>query len=97
VQRTPGSSWRSIAPTGGIIGFADLAGEPDVIMHDAEGGHLFVAVGDPGVIVVVEDATLRVIETVETEGRAHTIAWNAANKTLYAFLPVTNRVMTLAE
>ena len=44
-----------------------------------------------------DDATLHVIETVETETRAHTVCWNAANKTIYAFLPVTNRVMTLAE
>ena len=82
---------------GHMIGSADLPGEPDVIMYDAESGRLFVAVGDPGVVVVLDDATLHVIETVETERRAHTICWNAANKTIYAFLPVTNRVMTLAE
>jgi hypothetical protein len=34
---------------------------------------------------------------VETEGSAHTIGWNADNKTLYAFLPVTSRAMALAE
>jgi len=82
---------------GRLIGSADLPGEPDVIMHDAESGRLFVAVGDPGVVVVVDHATLRVIETVETEGRAHTIAWNADNKTLYAFLPVRCGVLVLAE
>ena len=82
---------------GRVIGCADLPGEPDVIMHDAESGRLFIAVGDPGVVVVVNEATLRVIETVETEGRAHTIAWNADKKTLYAFLTVTSRVMALAE
>lgn len=83
--------------TGRVIGTAELPGEPDVIMRDAESGRLFVAVGDPGVVVVVNEVNLRIIETVETEGRAHTICWNAANKTLYAFLPVTNRVMVLAE
>src|SRR5439155_6342860 len=82
---------------GRLIGSADLPGEPDVIMHDAESGRLFVAVGDPGVVVVVDHATLRVIETAETEGRAHTIAWNADNKTLYAFLPVRCGVLVLAE
>jgi len=82
---------------GGLIGSTDLPGEPDVIMHDAELERLFVAVGDPGVVVVVDDATLRVIETVETEGRAHTIAWNADNKTLYAFLPVRCGVLALTE
>ncbi len=82
---------------GRVIGCADLPGEPDVIMHDAESGRLFVAVGDQGVVVVVDDATLGVIETVETEGRAHTIAWNSDNKTLYAFLPVRGGVLVLAE
>lgn len=82
---------------GRVIGCADLPGEPDVIMHDAESGRLFIAVGDPGVVAVVDIATLHVIETVETEGRAHTIAWNAANNTLYAFLPVRRGVLVLAE
>jgi DNA-binding beta-propeller fold protein YncE len=82
---------------GHLIGSAGLPGEPDVIMHDSESARLFIAVGDPGSVVVVDDAALRVVDTVETEAGAHTIAWNAANRTLYAFLPVTNRVMTLAE
>jgi DNA-binding beta-propeller fold protein YncE len=82
---------------GRVIGSADLPGEPDVIMHDAAAGRLFVAIGDPGVVVVVDDATLGIIETVETEGRAHTIAWNADNKTLYAFLPARGGVLALAE
>lgn len=82
---------------GQVIVCADLPGEPDVIMHAAESGRLFIAVGDPGVVVVVDEATLRVTETVETEGRAHTIAWNAANRTLYAFLPVRCGSLVLTE
>lgn len=82
---------------GSIIGTADLPGEPDVVMHDGDGSQLFVAIGDPGVVVVVDPGSLHVTGAVETERGAHTIAWDRATRTLYAFLPARRGVLALEE
>src|SRR5262249_15132736 len=73
--------------TGAVLGRVDLPGEPDVIMHDPESQRLYVAIGSPGVISVIEGRLLQALETVATEPGTHTIGWNPDTRTLYAFLP----------
>ena len=82
---------------GRVLGTANLPGEPDVVMHDADAGQLFIAVGDPGVVVVIDQASLHVTGTVPTEVGAHTIAWDPGTRTLFAFLPGRTGVLALAE
>ena len=53
--------------------------------------HLYVAIGDPGVIDVFDTQAMRRIETVTTEKGAHTIAFDAERNKVYAFLPQTHR------
>jgi DNA-binding beta-propeller fold protein YncE len=75
--------------TGEVQGTVKLAGEPDVIMHDPARGRLYVAVGDPGVVHVVDERTFRMLEVVPTEAGAHTIGWSPDTMALYAFLPAS--------
>ena len=68
-----------------------LSGVPDVIFLNAAFRHLYVAIGDPGVIDVFDTETMRRLESVPTERGAHTIGFDAVRNTVYAFLPDTHR------
>lgn len=84
-------------PEGRVVSSVELPGEPDVVARDARAGRLFVAIGDPGVVVVIEESTLRITERIETERGAHTIAWDPTMRTLWAFLPLRCGALALAE
>ena len=79
------------AGTGGVLAERDLGGIPDVIFFNAVLRHLYVAIGDPGVIEVFDTDTLERIETVLTEKGAHTIGFDPDRHKVYAFLPQTHR------
>ena len=68
-----------------------LSGQPDVIFFNAALRHLYVAIGDPGVIEVFETGAMQRLESVSTERGAHTIGFDATRNTVYAFLPDTHR------
>jgi hypothetical protein len=59
------------AGTGEVLAMCDLSGIPDVIFFNTTLQHLYVAIGDPGVIEVFDTHTLERIETVLTEKGAH--------------------------
>jgi DNA-binding beta-propeller fold protein YncE len=73
--------------SGAVLGSVALPGEPDVIMHDPALARLYVAIGSPGMISVIDDQRMETVEVVETEPGAHTIGWNPDTRTLYAFFP----------
>jgi DNA-binding beta-propeller fold protein YncE len=79
------------ASSGKILNTSALSGKPDVIFFNAALNHLYVAVGDPGVIDVFDTTTMRRAETITTEKGAHAIAFDAARNVVYAFLPQTHR------
>lgn len=83
--------------TGSIRGKTILSGAPDVISYNPALHHLYVAVGDPGVIDVFDTKTLSRWETVPTEKGAHTIAFDAQNSKVYAFLPQTHRAVVFRD
>ena len=62
-----------------------------MIFLNATLGHLYVAIGDPGVIDVFDTRAMQPLETVATERDAHTIAFDATRHKVYAFLPHTHR------
>lgn len=64
-----------------------LPGTPDVVMHDAELGRVYVAVGSPGNVSVFDSRTRREVETIRTEEGAHTIGWDAVSRRLFVFEP----------
>jgi len=79
------------AATGRILAVTGLSGKPDVIFFHPFLKHLYVAIGDPGVIDVFDTDTMDKLETVVTEVGAHTIAMDDMRNKVYAFLPQTHR------
>lgn len=77
--------------SGEIFLEADLSGTPDVIFFNAALRHLYVAVGDPGVIDLFETDSLKRLDTINTENGAHTLGFDAARNKVYAFLPESHR------
>jgi DNA-binding beta-propeller fold protein YncE len=83
--------------SGAVLGSVTLPGEPDVVIHDSASARLYVAIGSPGVVSVIDAQRLVTLETVPTESGAHTIGWNADTRTLYAFLPSSGGAAVFAE
>jgi DNA-binding beta-propeller fold protein YncE len=77
--------------SGAVAGRQSLAGVPDVVFLNAALRHLYVTIGDPGVIEVFDTETMRRLECVPTEAGAHTIGFDASRNTVYALLPATHR------
>ena len=63
------------------------SGEPDAIWFNPSRQHLYVAVGNPGVVDIVDTARNRLTESVRTEPGAHTTAFDVERQRLYVFLP----------
>ncbi len=83
--------------TGEVLGTVALVGEPDVVMTDEETGRIFVAIGIPGVVEVIDQSSLTKVESISTEVGAHTIAWDPDGRMLYAFLPQRCGALALSE
>lgn len=83
--------------SGRILEHVALSGAPDVIFLDPRSGHLYVAIGDPGVIDVIDVATMRRLEVVTTEAGAHTLALDRKRSKVYAFLPRSHRAAVFAD
>jgi DNA-binding beta-propeller fold protein YncE len=83
--------------TGAVLGSVALPGEPDVVMHNPALGRLYVAIGSPGVVSVIDDHRLETVQTVSTESGAHTIGWNPSTRTLYVFLPQSGGAAVFVE
>ena len=79
------------ADTGEILSQVCLSGKPDVIFYNSARQHLYVAVGDPGVIEVFDTQTLICLEIIPTEKGAHTLGFDLLRNKIYAFLPNTHR------
>jgi len=83
--------------TGHALDEQDLSGVPDVIFFNPALKHLYVAIGDPGVIDVFDADTMERIETAQTEQGAHTIAFDSDRDKVYAFLPQTHRAAVYVD
>jgi DNA-binding beta-propeller fold protein YncE len=79
------------AATGRALGEVGLSGAPDVIFLHPASGRLYVAIGDPGVIDVIDTIQMRRVQTVDTEAGAHTLALDRKRGKVFAFLPETHR------
>jgi hypothetical protein len=83
--------------SGAIMTQAELAGVPDVIFFNPERRHLYVAIGEPGLIEVFETNHMRRLETVRTEAGAHTLGFDPSRHTVYTFLPDTHRALVYID
>jgi DNA-binding beta-propeller fold protein YncE len=85
------------ADTGRVLDEQDISGVPDVVWFNAALQHLYVAIGDPGVIEVFDTRGMRRIETVTTEKGAHTLGLDAERHKVYALLPQTHRAAVYVD
>ncbi|MBX9945751.1 MAG: hypothetical protein K2Y40_16840 [Reyranella sp.] len=79
------------ARSGRILDEKPLGGVPDVVFFNRQRQHLYVAIGNPGIIDVFSTSDMKKIATIETEPGAHTTALSPAGERLYVFLPRTHR------
>ncbi len=75
--------------TGAVEAVLPLPGSPDVVMHDPALRHLYIAIGDPGVLCVADTGRLEILATVPTAPGAHTIGIDPNRHAVYAFLPAS--------
>jgi DNA-binding beta-propeller fold protein YncE len=85
------------ARTGAVLNELQLGGAPDVIFFNPSLRHLYVASGEPGIIEVIDTDAWQRIETVPTEKGAHTLAFDAKQNKVYAFLPETHRAAVYVD
>src|SRR5262245_8161947 len=85
------------AANGKVLERVVLSGAPDVIFLDPGLARCYVAVGEPGVIDVIDVRAMRRLESVATETGAHTTALDARRHRLYVFLPKTHRAAVFAD
>jgi DNA-binding beta-propeller fold protein YncE len=83
--------------SGEVLGTLDLTGAPDVVFLNHALGRLYVAIGDPGVIDVIDIAAWKTREVVPTERGAHTLAHDEGAQRVYAFLPQTHRASVFQD
>lgn len=79
------------------VGSAPIPGAPDATWFNPARGLLYVAVGNPGVLSVIDVGTMTVAEERETEPGAGTTAFDLDRQQLYSFLPRSSRVAIYAE
>jgi YVTN family beta-propeller protein len=85
------------AASGRVLADVALSGAPDVIFLHPQSQHLYVAIGDPGVIDVIDVGTMRRNEVVPTERGAHTLALDRKRSKVYAFLPQSHRAAVFVD
>jgi DNA-binding beta-propeller fold protein YncE len=73
--------------SGRELAAAPIAGTPDATWYNALGKRLYVAIGDPGLVEVIDTVTVTRQEQVPTEAGAHTTAFDRARQQLVVFLP----------
>lgn len=74
---------------GHITGQVNIAGVPDALWYNGRQARAYVAIGDPGVVQVIDTRAMRVVQTLTTEQGAHTTAFDAQRQILYVFLPAS--------
>ena len=79
------------AASGRAHGEVELSGPPDVIFLQPATGRLYVAIGEPGVIDVIDTHQMSGVETVATEAGAHTLVLDKKRGKVFAFLPEPHR------
>ncbi len=74
-----------------------IGGEPDAIWFNSQRKLVYVAIGTPGLIDVVDVNRNELAQRVTTEQGAHTTAFDAARQRLYVFLPDSSRAAVYEE
>lgn len=95
----PSQAHERSTPTGRERDSVPMSGQPDAIWYNPPRRLLYVAIGSPGVVDVIDAVAMRRCQVVAmrrcqqvvTEQGAHTTAFEALRQRLAVFLPVTCR------
>jgi YVTN family beta-propeller protein len=79
--------------SGAQLGSVEVGGNPDAIWFNPVSSHVYLAIGNPGIVQVVDTRALAVVETVATGAGAHTLALDVKRQQLYVFRPSTCSVL----
>lgn len=74
-----------------------ISGEPDAVWYNRQRQLLYVAIGKPGLVDVIDTVAMRRCEQVITEDGAHTTAFDGPRQRLAVFLPRTCRAAIYEE
>ena len=74
-----------------------IGGGPDVVWLNNQRNRFYCAIGNPGVIEVIDTRRMTVGERVKTEEGAHTFTFDTKRQRLYAFLPKSCRAAIYEE
>ncbi len=83
--------------TGRELASVAIAGEPDAIWYNPGRLYLYVAIGQPGVLDVIDTQIMELVQELQTEGGAHTTAFDRTRQLLYVFLPSSCRAAVYEE
>jgi len=83
--------------TGRELAKVAIAGEPDAIWYNTHRSRLYVAIGQPGVIDVVDTRQMALAQELITETGAHTTAFDHTRELVYVFLPDSCRAAVYKE
>ncbi|HKV44717.1 MAG TPA: YncE family protein [bacterium] len=83
--------------TGRELASVAIAGEPDAIWYNADRSHLYVAIGQPGVLDVIDTREMALAQEIATEAGAHTTVLDRTRQLLYVFLPRSCRAAVYEE
>jgi DNA-binding beta-propeller fold protein YncE len=73
--------------SGALLARVPIAGEPDVVWLNSRRKRLYVAIGKPGILQVVDLQQLRIAEEIHSDEGAKTFAFDEQRQRLYLFLP----------
>jgi DNA-binding beta-propeller fold protein YncE len=74
-----------------------IAGEPDAIWYSSASESLYVAIGNPGVVDVLDTRTPAVVQQLTTGKGAHTTAFDSQRRRLYVFQPASAEAAVFDE
>jgi DNA-binding beta-propeller fold protein YncE len=74
-----------------------ISGEPDAIWFNPPRQRLYVGIGNPGLVEVVDTETATLLESIPTESGAKTSAFEVEHQQLYVFLPRSCATVVLEQ
>lgn len=83
--------------TGRELASVAIAGEPDAIWYNVDRTHLYVAIGQPGLLDVIDTQDMGLVQELATEAGAHTTAFDRIRQLLYVFFPGSCRAAVYEE
>jgi len=73
--------------SGAVLHTLPIAGPPDVLWLNASRQRLYIAIGTPGVVQVLDTQAMTLVAEVRTDEGAHTLTFDEDRQRLYVFLP----------